>query len=91
MPSAEAAYVAKIREQLAILRNPEYAYNELHVYVCGIAEPWVFGRADEFELDSDKVMVVRQGPTHEYDNARVPETAFPLGHVVATELCVSGG
>jgi hypothetical protein len=61
------------------------------VYVSGIAEPRVFGPADEFEFDGQEVLVVRTGPTREQGNAGVPECAFPLRHVVATELAVSGG
>jgi hypothetical protein len=91
MPNADDALVAEIREQIKILRNREYAYDELHVYLSGIAEPWVFGRADEFEFRGTDVLVVRVGPTREHDNADVPEMVFPLRHVVATELAASGG
>ena len=91
MPNAEAEFVAKIREQIAYLRDEEYAYDELRVYVSGIAEPWVFGPADDFQFDGLEVLVVRTGPVSEHDNAGVPECAFPLRHVVATELAVSGG
>ncbi len=92
MPIAEAAFVAKVREQIAYLRDEEYAYDELRVYVSGIAEPWVFGPADEFEFDDGlEVLVVRVGPVREHGNEGVPECAFPLRHVVATELAVSGG
>ena len=89
MPTAEAAFVAKIREQIAFLRKEEYAYDELRVYVSGIAEPWVFGPADEFEFDGNEVLVVRVGPTAEHENEGVPEYAFPLQHIVATELAVN--
>ena len=44
MPSEQAVFVAKIREQIRILRDREYAYDELRVYVCGIIDPWKFGR-----------------------------------------------
>ena len=91
MPTAEAAFVARVREQVEFLRHPEYNYTELRVYVSGISEPWVFGPADEFEFDAAGVLVVRVGPTAEYENAGVPEHAFPLHHVVATELGVSEG
>jgi hypothetical protein len=89
MPSTEEAFVAKVREQIAFLRDDEYAYDELRVYVSGIADPWVFGRDDEFEFDGDEVLVVRDGPTEEHENGEVPEYAFPLRHLVATELAVS--
>lgn len=89
MPTAETAFVAKIREQIGYLKREEYNYDELRVYVSGIAEPWVFGPADEFEFDRDELLVVRQGPTDENENAEVPEYTFPLRHVVATELAVS--
>jgi hypothetical protein len=61
MPSTDQAFVAKIREQIAFLQNEEYSYDELHLYVSGIAEPWVFGPDDEFEFDGDEVLVVRVG------------------------------
>jgi len=91
MPTDEAAFVAKVREQIRILRDRDYAYDELRVYVSGIAEPWVFGRADEFDFDGERVLVVRIGPTADHGNHGVPEVAFPIRHVVATELAVSGG
>lgn len=89
MPTAEAAFVAKIRAQIHFLRAEEYSYDELRVYVSGIAEPWVFGPADEFEFDGTEVLVVRVGPVIENENQGVPEHAFPLRHVAATELAVS--
>lgn len=89
MPSAEETFIAKVREQIAFLRDEEYAYDELRVYVSGIADPWVFGPDDEFELEGDEVLVVRVGPTKENENEEVPEYAFPLRQVVATELAVS--
>lgn len=91
MPTVETAFVAKIREQIEILRHEHYNYDELRVYVSGIAEPWVFGPVDEFEFDGDDVLVVREGPTAQHENEEVPEYAFPLRHVVATELGVSEG
>jgi hypothetical protein len=89
MPTAETAFIAKVREQVAFLRDEEYTYNELRVYVSGIAEPWVFGPDDEFQFDGEEVLVVRGGPTEEHENEGVPEYAFPLRHVVATEMAVS--
>jgi hypothetical protein len=91
MPTIEAAFVAKIREQIDFLQHDEYNYNELRVYVSGIARPWVFGKADEFEFDGDEVLVARVGPATEIENEGVPEKVFPLRHVVATELAVSEG
>jgi hypothetical protein len=89
MPSTDQVFVAKIREQIEkFLQSEDYNYDELHVYVSGIAEPWVFGPYDQFELD-DEVLVVRVGPTWENENEGVPEHVFPLRHVVATELAVS--
>ncbi len=89
MPNAETAFVAKIREQIAFLRDEEYAYMEMHVYVSGIAEPWVFGPDDEFDFDGEEILVVRLGPTSENENQGVPEYVFPLRQVVATELAIS--
>jgi hypothetical protein len=87
--TAEAAFIAKVREQIKILRDGEYNYDEFRVYVSGISEPWVFGPDDEFEFDGDEVLVVRDGPTGECENAGVPEYVFPIRRVVATELAVS--
>jgi hypothetical protein len=89
MPEPDAAFVAKVREQLKFLRDEEYNYDELHVYVSGIAEPWVFGPEDEFTFDGHEVMVVRVGPSQVQDNAGVPEYLFPIRHVVATQLALS--
>jgi hypothetical protein len=91
MPTAEAAFIAKVREQIKFLRDGGYIYDQLLVYVSGIAEPWVFGPHDEFEFDGDEVLVVRGGPTEEQGNKGVPEHVFPLRHIVATELSVGGG
>jgi hypothetical protein len=68
MSPAENTLVARIREQVDLLHNEEYAYNEFHVYVSGIIEPWVFWRNFEFEFDGDEVLVVRDGPTDECAN-----------------------
>jgi hypothetical protein len=89
MGTSETAFIAKIREQIMFLQDYEYTYDELHVYVSGIGEPWVFGTDDEFDFDGEEVLVVRVGPTSENENERVPEYAFPLRHVVATELAIS--
>jgi hypothetical protein len=89
MRTAETAFLAKVREQIAFLRDDEYAYDELHVYVSGIAEPWVFGPDDEFEFDGDELLVVRTGPSDVWENEGVPECVFPLRQVVATELAIS--
>ena len=89
MSSVERAFIAKVQEQVAFLRDDQYTYDELHVYVSGIAEPWVFGPADEFEFDGDEVLVVRVGPSAENENEDVPEYVFPLRLIVATELAVS--
>ena len=91
MPVAETAFIAKIREQIQYLQDDEYNYDELRVFVSGIARPWVFGPADELEFDGDELLVVRTGPTDENENEDVPEYVFPLRHVVATELAVRGG
>jgi hypothetical protein len=91
MPTVEAAFVAKIREQIEFLQHDQYNYDELRLYVSGIARPWVFGPEDEFEFDGDDVLVVRVGPTKEYENEGVPEKVFPLWHVVPTEPAASGG
>ena len=89
MPTAESAFIAKIRKQVKFLKNEKYSYDELRVYVSGIAKPWVFARADEFDFDGDELLVVRVGPTAKNKNPGVPECVFPLRQVVATELAIS--
>lgn len=89
MPIDDQAFIATIREQVRLLRDEAYNYDELRVYVSGIAEPWVFGPDDEFDFETDEVLVVRDGPAEECDNDGVPEYAFPLRLVVATELATS--
>jgi hypothetical protein len=91
VPTDEAAFVAKIREQIRILRAGEHNYDQLRVYVSGIADPWVFGPDDEFEFEGEAVLVVRDGPTAEMENEEVPEYVFPLRHIVATELASARG
>ena len=89
LPPAEIAFIVKIREQVEFLKNEDYSYDELHVYVSGIAEPWPFGRDHEFKFEGDELLVVRAGPPEEQDNEGVPEVVFPIRHIVATELAVS--
>lgn len=89
MPTADAALIAKIREQTEFLKHRQYNYTHLHVYVSGIAKPWEFGPDDEFDFDGEALLVVRVGPTKEVENEGVPEYVFPLRQVVATELAVS--
>jgi hypothetical protein len=91
MPVVEAAFIAKIREQIDFLEDREYNYDELRVYVSGIAEPWSFGREAEFEFDGDELLVVRVGPSKEVENEGVPEYIFPIRQIVATELAISEG
>jgi len=92
MQTVEAAFVAKVREQVDLLKQGGHNYDQLNVYVSGIDDPWEFGPADEFEFEfvGDEVLVVRDGPMEEHQNEGVPEYVFPLRHVVATELVVSG-
>jgi hypothetical protein len=89
MPTAETAFVGKIREQIKFLKDEAYNYDELRVYVSGIADPWPFGPDDDFEFEGDEVLVVREGPAEVHGNRGIPEHVFPLRHVVATELGVS--
>jgi len=89
MPTAEAAFAAKVREQIELLQDEAYNYDELRVYVSGIGEPWIFGPDDDFEFDGDALLIVRDGPTEEYENEGAPEYVFPLRQVVATELASS--
>jgi hypothetical protein len=91
MPVADTAFASKVREQIELLQDGEYNYDELRVYVCGIARPWSFGRTHEFEFDGDEVLVVRLGPASEYENDGVPEVVIPLRQVVVVELTVKEG
>jgi hypothetical protein len=79
-------FVARLREQIELLYNEEYNYDELHIYVSGIGEPWVFGRYEAIEFDGEEVLVVRE---REEDNEGVPEHVFPIRHIVATQLVVT--
>jgi hypothetical protein len=79
----------EVERQLMSLRDPDYAYEGLLVYVAGIPEPWKFVAADELEFHEDTgVLVARDGPTDEngHDNAEVPEHVFRLDAIVATQL-----
>lgn len=90
MPSNEADFISKIRQQIAFLKDEEYSYDELRVYVSGISEPWIFEPVDEFEIEGQEVLVIRSGPIDENNNEGVAEYVFPLRHIVATELGFSG-
>ena len=71
------------------MKDEEYVYSSLHVYVAGVPEPWEFGPDDDFDFNEDSgFLIVRRGPTDEdnNDNADVPESVFRLGNIVATEL-----
>jgi hypothetical protein len=82
-------FVDLVRQQLAYLRDPSYAYRALHLYVSGVPEPWEFTAQDDFEFhETTGVLIVRDGPTDEYghDNADVPEYVFRLDAIVASQL-----
>jgi hypothetical protein len=86
---ATLTFVEQVRQQLMFLRDPEYAYHALHLYIAGVNDPWEFKAEDDFEFHEDTgVLVVRDGPTHEaaHDNADVPEYVFRLDSVVASQL-----
>lgn len=81
-------FLDRIKEQLTYLRDGEYGYDALQLYVAGVSEPWEFTAGDEFEFHDTGVMIVRDGPTDEdgHDNAEVPEYVFRLEAIVATQL-----
>jgi hypothetical protein len=82
-------FVAHVQEQLRFLRDPDYHYSALHVYVAGVPEPWEFAADDELEFNEEAgLLVARDGPTDEdnYDNADVPEYVFRLDAIIATQL-----
>jgi hypothetical protein len=39
MPTDEAAFLARVRELIRFLKDEVYGYDELRVYVSGIADP----------------------------------------------------
>lgn len=83
------SFTDHMRQQLGFLRDSDYVYEAIQVYVSGIAEPWEFTAGDEFEFHEDTgVLIVRDGPTGEdgHDNADVPEYVFRLDAIVATQL-----
>ena len=81
-------FVEEMKRQLAYLRDPEFGYQALHVYVSGVAGPWEFAAGDEFEFHDDTgVLIVRDGPNGKNDpDSDVPEYVFRLDAVVATQL-----
>ena len=82
-------FLHQVKRQLLSLRDTDYGYTALHVYVAGVSEPWEFVAEDVFEFHEDAgVLIVRDGPTDEngHDNAEVPEYVFRLDAVVATQL-----
>lgn len=85
--STARTFVDLIEQQLAALRDPEYTYSGLQLWVAGVSGPWEFHGADEFEFH-EEVLIVRDGPTSEdgHDNADVPEYVFRLDSLVATTL-----
>lgn len=83
------SFADHIRQQLGFLRDPNYLYQALQLYVSGISEPWEFTAGDEFDFHEDTgVLIVRDGPTGEdgHDNADVPEYVFRLDAIVAAQL-----
>lgn len=84
-----STFADHIKQQLVFLRDPDYVYGALQIFVSGINEPWVFAAGDEFDFhESTGVLIVRDGPTGEdgHDNAEVPEYVFRLDAIVATQL-----
>lgn len=87
--ASSETFVGQIKQQLKFLRDENYSYTALHVYVAGVPEPWEFGPDDDFDFhEESSFLIVRRGPTDEdnNDNADVPETVFRLGNIVAAEL-----
>jgi hypothetical protein len=85
----DPSFADHMKAQLGFLRNPDYVYEALQVYVAGIDEPWEFTASDEFDFHEDTgVLIVRDGPTDEdgHDNADVPEYVFRFDSIVATQL-----
>jgi hypothetical protein len=80
-------FIELVKQQLYYLKDEEYAYTGLHVYLAGVPEPWEFSAEDEFDLQEEAgVLIVRDGPKDENDNAEVPEYVFRLDAISATQL-----
>jgi len=85
--SLSRSFVEQIEQQINSLRDLDYNYRGLQLWVAGVCDPWQFAAADEFEFHDD-VLIVRDGPTGEegHDNADVPEYVFRLDAIVASQL-----
>jgi hypothetical protein len=84
-----STFVDEIKRQLLYLRDPQYAYRSMQLYVAGVEGPWEFAPTDEFEFHDDTgVLIVRDGPSDEggNDNEEVPEYVFRLDAIVAAQL-----
>jgi hypothetical protein len=80
-------FVEEMKRQLTYLRDGEYGYQALHVYVSGVSGPWEFSPGDEFEFHDDTgVLIVRDGPAKNDPDNDVPEYVFRLEAIVATQL-----
>jgi hypothetical protein len=81
------ALVQQIKKQLEFLQDERYGYSALHVYVAGVADPWIFGPDDEFDWDNAGAgfLIVREDPNSWY-NAGVPENVIRLAAIVGTQL-----
>jgi hypothetical protein len=84
-----STFVEEIKRQLNYLRDAQYAYRSMQLYVAGVEAPWEFEATDEFEFHEDTgVLIVRDGPTGQggLDNEEVPEYVFRLEAIVAAQL-----
>jgi hypothetical protein len=80
-------FVGQFKQQIDCLKDEEYNYSSLHVYVAGVPEPWEFSAEDEFDPQEEAgLLIVRDGPTDENDNAEVPEYVFRLDAISAIQL-----
>jgi hypothetical protein len=84
-----STFVDEIQRQLTYLRDPQFRYRALQVYVAGVDGPWEFAGGDEFEFHDDTgVLIVRDGPSDEEGqaNEEVPEYVYRLVSIVAAQL-----
>jgi hypothetical protein len=84
-----STFIDEMRRQLNYLRDAQYAYRALQLYVAGVDGPWEFAGNDEFEFHEDTgVLIVRDGPSDEEGqaNEEVPEYVFRLEAIVAAQL-----
>ena len=91
MPAAKKGktpdFVTLLQEQLDYLQDKEYSYEVLRIFVAGDSEGFEFGFKDEIEIDKkNQLLIARDGPVKDADNADIPEYVIKLDQIVASQL-----